>query len=240
VIYGEISGFGLLDGIIKQTLENTSGLSAGKDFGLAYAPYPEKTNPTLEFTVAAQDKASLNCVCTLLSVLSKTVVSVADVRVAEAAQLFGAVMDDLQLALANELAVYCEVAGFDYFEALKLLKLNSTSFCPTVSQEKNSRPIYLMLESAENLNIKLRLPALARQINEEMIKHGVALTQEALVACGKTLRRAQIAIFGVVTPGSCTEQFGKLLVQKGAKTRLYDPLLSRTEVPDASGILKKT
>jgi nucleotide sugar dehydrogenase len=240
VIYGEISGVGIVEGIIKETLENTSGLSVGKDFGLAYAPYPNKTNPNLEFNVAAQDPASLNCACALLSALSPNVVSIDNVRVAELTQLFEAVQDDLQLALANELAVYCEKAGVDYFEALKLLKLDGTSFYPAVSEEKNGGQIYLMLESAENLNTKLRLPALARQINEEMIKHGVTLTQEALVACGKTIRRSRVAVFGAVNPGSSTEQFAKLLVQKGAKTRVYDPLLARTDVSETSSILKKT
>ncbi|MCW4023887.1 MAG: 3-hydroxyacyl-CoA dehydrogenase NAD-binding domain-containing protein [Candidatus Bathyarchaeota archaeon] len=240
VIYGEISGFGLLEGIIKETLENTSGLSAGKDFGLAYAPYPNKPNHHLAFNVAAQDPVSLNCACTVLSVLSPNVVSIDNVRVAELTQLFEAVKDDLQLALANELAVYCEKAGVDYFEILKLLNLPSTSFYPAVSEEKNSDQIFLMLESSENLNTTLRLPTLARQINEAMLKHGVALTQEALVACDKTLRRARVAVFGAVNPDSSTEQFAKLLVQKGAKTRVYDPLLSRTDVSETSSILKKT
>ncbi len=38
VIYGGIAGFGFIEGTMKETLENTSGLKAGKDFGLAYNP----------------------------------------------------------------------------------------------------------------------------------------------------------------------------------------------------------
>jgi nucleotide sugar dehydrogenase len=238
VIYGEVSGLGLLDGTIKETLENTSGLCIGKEFGLAYAPYPEKAHSQLELTVAAQDTVSLDCASTLLSALTPNVVQVENVRVAELAQLFEAARTDLELALANELAVYCQNVGADYFETLKLLKLSGSCFYPAVSPETNCNQIYFMLEGAENLNTKLRLPALARQINEDMIKHGVALTQEALMNCSKTLRRARVAVFGAVTPCSSIEQFAQLLVGKGAKTKVYDPLLSRSDVVDASSIKK--
>ena len=35
VIYGGIAGIGFTEGTVKETLENTSGLKAGQDFGLA-------------------------------------------------------------------------------------------------------------------------------------------------------------------------------------------------------------
>jgi len=38
VVYGGVAGFGFVWGTIKETLENTSGLKAGEDFGLAYNP----------------------------------------------------------------------------------------------------------------------------------------------------------------------------------------------------------
>jgi UDP-N-acetyl-D-mannosaminuronic acid dehydrogenase len=238
VIYGEISGVGLFEGAIKDALENTSGLKTGKDFCLAYAPFPNGTQ-NLEFKVAATDQTSLNVACAILSTLSKNVTPIGDVKTAELTQLFQAVKADLQTALANELAVYCESAGIDYFEVTKLLKLNA-DFSPAVVEEKGNSEIYLLLENAESLNAKLRLPTLARQINEEMIKHGVALTQEALRSCGKTLRRVRVTVFGEVNSHSSTEQFAKLLAQKGAKAAVYDPLLSRTEALEASGLVKKT
>jgi UDP-N-acetyl-D-mannosaminuronic acid dehydrogenase len=237
VIYGEISSVGLFE-VIKEILENTSGLKEGKDFCLVYAPYPVG-NQNLEFTVAAADPVSLSVALAVLGALSKDVVSVINVKTAELAPLFQAVKVDLQMALANELAIYCENVGIDYFEVVKLLKLNQ-DFCPAIIEEKSSSEIYLLLENAENLNAKLRLSTLARQINEEMVKHGVALTQDALRSCGKTLRRACVTVFGEINLQSSTEQFAKLLVQKGAKASIYDPVLSRTDSSDMSGLLKKT
>jgi UDP-N-acetyl-D-mannosaminuronate dehydrogenase len=121
------------------------------------------------------------------------------------------------------LAVFCESANIDYFEVLKLLDLNDPSFWPTIVEEENRDEAYLLLESAENLNAKLRLPALARQINEDMVKHAVNLTQEALRSCGKTLRRARVAVLGAANPTTATGVFVKMIEQRGAKASLYDP-----------------
>jgi UDPglucose 6-dehydrogenase len=90
-------------------------------------------------------------------------------------------------------------------------------------EEENKDEVYLLLDSAENLNAKLRLPTLARQINEDMVKHAVNLTQEALRGCGKTLRRARITVLGTANPTTATGFFVKMLEQKGAKVTLYDP-----------------
>jgi UDP-N-acetyl-D-mannosaminuronate dehydrogenase len=138
--------------------------------------------------------------------------------------------------LASELAVFCESADTDYFEVLKLLEFNDPSFWPTTIDEEDKNETYLLLESAENLNAKLRLPTLARQINEEMVKHAVNLTQEALRSCNKTLRRARIAVLGNVNPATSTAVFVKLLQVKGAKVSIYDPV-SKSDASDL-GIAK--
>ncbi len=102
-------------------------------------------------------------------------------------------------------------------------ELGDPSFWPATNDEVNGNEAYLLLEGAENLNVKLRLPNLARQINEGMVKHAVNLTQDALRSCDKTLRRAKIAVLGTVNPNAATLTFVKMLLQKGAKARLYDP-----------------
>ncbi len=80
-----------------------------------------------------------------------------------------------------------------------------------------------MLEIAENLNAKLRLPTAARQINEDIIKYAVNLTQDALRACGKTLRRARVTVLGSTNPEAASSFFANMIEQKGAKVNLYDP-----------------
>ena len=246
-IYGGIAGFGFTEGVIKESLENTSGLKAGEDFGLVYNPLqvsedqPVASIANQELIVAATDKTSLTAASTVLSTITKKVIKqTLDVKAAELAMLFKVAQRDANIALANEFAVFCENAGTDYFETLKLLDIHELGFFPTIAEEENRSEAYLLLENAENLNTKLRLPALARQINEDMVRHAVNLAQNTLRSCGKTLRRARIAVLGTVKPKTAAENFVRMLEAKGAKISRFDPLFSKNELLDAPREIKRS
>ncbi|MBN1358467.1 nucleotide sugar dehydrogenase [Candidatus Bathyarchaeota archaeon] len=247
-IYGGIAGVGFTEGVVKETLENTSGLRVGEDFGLVYSPIrffsgqPLDSIAKQELKVAALDEASLDSAAKVLEVITgKAVKQIPDVKTAEAALLFTIAKQDANLALANELAVFCENAGIDCFETLKLVDVDGESFSPTVeAEEVNRNEAYLLLESAENLNAKLRLPALARKINEDLVRHAINLTKDALRSCGKTVRRARVAVFGTAKPKTATTMFVKMLERRGAKASVYDPLVSKNEFSDVARVLKKS
>jgi len=229
VIIGETVGFGFIEGTAKETLENTSGLKAGKDFGLVYMPLFKSSNKNVnpntnfELIVAAIGKTGLDAATKIAKTLTSNVKLANEVKTAELATLFRIGKQDANTALANELAVFCEVTNSDYFEVLKILDLNDKEFFPTAVEQENKYRAYFLLENADNINAKLRLSALSRQINENMVKHAVNLTQEALRGCGKTLRRARVAVLGNVNPENSTSIYVKLLTSKGAKISLYDP-----------------
>jgi UDP-N-acetyl-D-mannosaminuronic acid dehydrogenase len=247
VIYAGIAGLGFTEGIVKEVLENTSGLRVGEDFGLVYNPIhffewqPLAAITDQELRVAALDRTSLDSAVKVLGVITrKGVKQISDVKTAEAALLFAIVKQDANLALANELAVFCENAGIDYFETLKIVDKCETSLSPTVeADEGNRNEAYLLLESAENLNVKLGLPALARKINEDMVRHAINLTKDALRSCGKTLRRARVAVLGTAAKAAPVI-FVKMLEKRGAKTSLYDPLLSKNEVANMARVFKRS
>jgi UDP-N-acetyl-D-mannosaminuronic acid dehydrogenase len=229
VIVGEIVGFGFIEGAAKETLENTSGLKAGKDFGLVYMPLFKSGNKNVtpnanfELIVAAVGKTGLDAAIEIAKTLTSDVKLASEVKTAELATLFRIEKQDANTALANELAVFCEVTNSDYFEVRKILDLNDKEFLPTAVEQESMDNAYFLLENADNINAKLRLSTLSRQINEDMIKHGMNLTQEALRGCGKTLRRARVAVLGNVNSENSTGVYIKLLTLKGAKISLYDP-----------------
>ena len=233
VIYGDVAGLGFTEGIMKETLEDTSGLKVGQDFGLAYCPIqnsgakPNGSFANMELKFAAIGKASQDTAMNILKTIAKSVKQIDYVKTAEIATLFMAAKEEANRALASELAVFCENAKADYFEVLRFLESNDPSFWPTTVEEQTKNEAYLLLESAENLNVKLRLLTLARQINEEMVKHAVNLTQDALRRSGKTLRRTRIAVLGTVNLSNSTAVFVKMLELKGAKVSLYDPASKR-------------
>ncbi|MCW4046457.1 MAG: nucleotide sugar dehydrogenase [Candidatus Bathyarchaeota archaeon] len=245
-IYMGTVGFGFTESVIKETLENTSGLRVGEDFGLAYnhmlCSDEQSVSPasSQEFWVAALDKKSLEAASTILATLNKCVRKIMDFKTVELAVLFTAAKQDAETALANELAVFCESAGVDYSAVVKLLDPQGSSFSPTIAEERNRKEAYFLLENAENLNTKLRLSKLARQINEDMVKHTVNLLQDTLRSCGKTLRRARVAALGTVKPETAADRLVKMLEKKGAKMSLYDPLLGKSETLSTSHALKRS
>ena len=245
-IYGGIAGLGFTEGIVKETLENTSGFRVGEDFGLVYNPIqvfdqqPFDSITNQELKVAAMDRTSLDSAATVMAVITrKGVKQISNFKTAEAAVLFSIAKKDANLALANELAVFCESAGVDYFETVKLVDTHEPSFLPTVEVgEEDRNEANLLIESAENLNVKLRLPALAIKINENIVRHAFNLTKDALRSCGKTLRRARVAVLGTAKPTAT--MFVKMLEQKGAKASLYDPLLPKYDMANMPRMFKRS
>ncbi|MBT0158870.1 nucleotide sugar dehydrogenase [Candidatus Bathyarchaeota archaeon A05DMB-2] len=245
-IYVGTAGLGFNESVIKETLENTSGLRVGEDFGLAYNPLlcsgeqPVIPISSQEFWVAALDKKSLEAASMILATLSKCVRKIMDFKTAELAVLFTAAKKDAETALANELAIFCESAGVDYSAVVKLVDLQDSNLSPTIAEERNRKEAYFLLENAENLNTKLRLSKLARQINEEMVKHTVNIVQNALRSCGKTMRRARVAALGTVKQGTAADRLVKMLEKKGAKMSVYDPLLGKNETLSTTRALKRS
>lgn len=248
-------GIGVTQGFIKEVLENTSGFKVGADFGLAYSPIRLLNGQTLETLanqeriVAATDKNSLNAASTILGTFTKGCLRKTEcVKTAEAVTLFEAVQQDVNVALANELALFCEKVGVDYLEAHKLAKIGAYPVLslPTLVDGNIREDSYLLLEDSENLNLKLRVPAIAREINEEIVKHAVNLTKDALRNCGKTLRRARISLLGILqtpnmksSPKKMVEELAKMLEVRGAKVSVYDPYFSSDEMGETQYHLKK-
>ena len=234
VIYGGIASLGLMEEVIEETLENSSGLKAGEDFGLVYNPIlisdgegvPESLCNT-ELIIGANDENSAESAEIVLNSLTgKRVKQVLDFKTAELAVLFIVARQDLNMALSNELAMLCQNAGNDYLKTL-IADIGSHGFgmAPTVADGRWRDEIYLLLESAENLNAKLKLTTIGRQINEGMTKYTVNLVQDTLHSCGKTLRRARITLLGKKRPTTSEDDFIRLLEAKGAKVCLFHPFL---------------
>ena len=248
IVYSEVAGLGFVEGTIKEILEDTSGLKVGEDFGLIYSPLQKITaketgNEQDSVIIAALDKNSLNSAVTIFSSLGKKdIKTTMNIEIAELAILFQVAKRDVNLALVNELAIFCEIVGADYLEIMKLTKENSEipSAKPSIIQEEDHFIMRLLEDSAENIDAKIRLLPLARQINEDMVKHAVNLTQHALRRGEKTLRRAKIAVLGTASSDTANLKIIESLEAKGAKISHYDPQENKNALTDADHTIKKT
>ena len=254
VIITSTVGVGIIEGLIRETLENTSGFRIGAEIGLAYSPI---RNPNMkasekelaqEQIVAATDKTSLNAASTVLETISQgTLKRTLSVGAAETAALFEAAHREVKSALANEFAVFCEKAGVDYFEAQRLRTQESATLSSLAhSDARTEDTSYLLLEDAENLSVKLRIVAMATEANGETARHAANLVGDALRNCGRTFRRAKVSILGISEmpnvkspPKRLVKKLAKIMETRGAKISVYDPYFSN-ESADAGRPVKKT
>ena len=239
-------GPGITEGLLKPVLEEASGLTAGRDFGLAYSPIRATSGRVLRDLTAyprvlgAIDRRSLEAASAFLSAVTKGgVVPVSDIKTAEAVKLFENIYRDVALALTNELALFCERAGIDFLEAAEAA--NTQPYChllrPGLVGGHIPKDPYLLFERAEELGIRLRLARTARSINDGMVRHVLRLAREALRACGKSLRGARMAVLGVSykpdvknPAGSRTAELVRELKRRCRQVLVYDPYYTREEL----------
>jgi len=256
VILANAIGPGVSETLVKETLEAASGLKSGVDFGLAYSPIraalgrmlPDIANRAR--VVGAVSEKSLKAACLFLSTIVRgEIVEVRDIKTAETVKLFENVYRDVNIALANEFAHFCEKAGIDFVEAQEAA--NTQPECPLLTSRivggRISRDSYLLLDEGDALNVKLRMLTLARKINDDMLSHTLHLVRDALKSCGKTMRRATISVLGVScrpnikeARGSSVKRLVRMLSNRGAIVRVYDPFFSHRELIEMGYFAEKT
>lgn len=239
IITTGVVGIGVTENLIKEMLENTSGFRIGINCYLAYSPVPLPERQTLNSLtrcrriVASYDMTSLEKALKVIGAVTKgEIVTTLNLKVAEAAVLFESAYRSVGFALANEFALLCEKAGIDYLAVQGLLFPVAEEFYQQAFDSLEREPFLMLLEEAENRNVKLRIPQAALHLSSEIIRHGVSLIQEALRDCGKTMRRAKIAVLGVSQtrnmaddPKYLVKSIAKILERKGVKLSFYDPFL---------------
>jgi len=234
--------------LLKPILEKFSGLKAGEDFALAYSPIRAKSGTAIEDLqfypriVGGINEKSLELACAVKSIIVKNkILKAKNLKTAEAAKLFEVIYRDVNIALANELAILCEKIGIDYIEAMNLANTQPYSHLhiPSIGVGGHCLPVYpyLLNEKAEEVGVKLKLIKTSRKVNEFMPKHTLRLTAEALKICKKPFRGAKIAILGITyranvkeVRGSPTLELINIAKKRGAEITVFDPKYSLSEL----------
>ncbi|MEM3637185.1 MAG: nucleotide sugar dehydrogenase [Conexivisphaerales archaeon] len=164
--------------VLKREIESISKLRAGEDFMLSYSPERisegraladlEDNYPKI---VSGIDNKSLDEVSALYSkVARKGIIRMSSLEAAEAAKLFEGVYRDTNIALANELASFCEKIGLDYWEIMNAANSQPYSHLhkPGAGVGGACIPVYpvFVTRLAEKEGESLQLVKTARKINE--------------------------------------------------------------------------
>lgn len=227
-------------GPFREALER-SGLRAGADFDLAFAP--ERVNPgdpasvgrRIPRLVGGISPAATERAARLLGTINDTVVQLSSPDAAELAKLLENVFRNVNIALVNNLALLCERMGLDVWEVIDAAATKPFGymrFTPGPGVGGHCIPVdpYYLSWRAREFDFIDRFIELAGDINVAMPRHVVELTAEALNESGRALRGARVGIVGVAFKPDVQDDRNSPaasvisgLAERGALVEYHDP-----------------
>ncbi|MBD0359565.1 MAG: nucleotide sugar dehydrogenase, partial [Nitrososphaeraceae archaeon] len=183
---------GTTEEVVLPILEKESGFKAETDFYMIYNPeriYEGRAIEDIEqrypAIISGVGVRSLNIGTIIYSIIfKKGVIAMSSIRTAETEKLLEGVYRDVNIALANELAKFCEKVGIDFWEARDAA--NSQPFChihkPGVGVGGACIPVYpqFILHTADQMNIDCNITRMGRNINDSMPSYSVERATELL------------------------------------------------------------
>ena len=185
-----------------------SGLLAGRDFDLAFAP--ERVNPgdpasamkSVPRLVGGTMPRATARAAALLRRINDDVIELSSPDVAELAKLLENVFRNVNIALVNQLALLCERMGVDVWEVIDAAATKPFGFMrftPGPGVGGHCIPVdpYYLAWRAREFDFIDRFVELAGDINFAMPRHVVDLVAEALNDRGRALNGSRVGVLGV-------------------------------------------
>ena len=206
---------GVTEDICIPILERESGLKCGKDFKIAYSP--ERINPgdkvhrltTIRKIVSGMDAETLECVAAVYSIVVEAGVHRAEsIKVAEAAKVIENSQRDINIAFMNELSIIFNKMGIDTKAVLEAAgtKWNFLPFAPgLVGGHCIGVDPYYLTYKAEQIGYQSQVILAGRRINDGMGKYVAENCVKKLIAAGKPVRGARVAVLGITFKEDCPD-----------------------------------
>jgi nucleotide sugar dehydrogenase len=239
---------GTTEGLVAAHIEQISSLTAGQDYNLVFSP--ERIDPgNPEFGLGNTPKivGGVTKQCTAAGTafyrrLVDRVVPVSSPREAETAKLLENTFRHVNIALANEMAVFCRELGIDLHEAIGAAATKPFGFMPFYPGPGVGGhcipidPAYFSWR-VRQLGYSFRFVELATEINDRMPAYVASRTAEMLNSARKPLNGASILLVGVAYKrgiGDLRESpafsVAKRLMRSGAEVSWHDPFVSEFSV----------
>ena len=231
---------GTTDEICRPILER-GGLTAGRDFFLAYSPEREDPgNPRFDTRTTPKLVGGVTPACgevaaALYGTFIERVVPVTDARVAEAAKLLENIYRSVNIALVNELKMLFERMHIDVWsviDAAATKPFGFTPFYPGPGLGGHCIPIdpFYLTWKARHYDFPTRFIELAGEINTAMPYWVVDRVTEGLGRQGKALPGAHVLVLGIAYKKDVDDlrespslRVIELLEERGARVSYHDP-----------------
>ncbi|HET8893737.1 MAG TPA: nucleotide sugar dehydrogenase [Gaiellaceae bacterium] len=236
--------------VLQPLLEAGSGLAAGKDFHLAFAPErvdPGRTDWTTKTTpkvVGGIDAGSTKAAAALYSSAVDVVHEVSTAEAAELTKLLENIFRSVNIALVNELAQLCDRMDIDVWEVIEAAGTKPFGFMPFQPGPGlggHCIPLdpYYLAWKAREFDFNTRFVELSGEINNNMPYFCRSVISQALNhGAQKSLKGSKVLLVGVAYKAdiddvreSPAEKLLALLRTAGADVAYHDP-----HVPEFDGL----
>ncbi len=253
VVYESTVYPGVTEEVCRPVLEKESGLKCGPDFKIGYSP--ERINPgdsehSLENiikVVSGMDKETLDLIADVYSLVVKAGIYKAEsIKIAEAAKVIENSQRDINIAFMNELSIIFNKLGIDTQAVLKAAntKWNFLNFSPgLVGGHCIGVDPYYLIYKAEETGYHSQIILAGRRINDSMGKYVAENTIKKIVASGKSVDNARVAILGFTFKENCPDSRNsrvfdiiRELIEYGIQPLVSDPYADAGEVEQLYGI----
>jgi nucleotide sugar dehydrogenase len=240
---------GTTDDVVRPLLEKTSGLTAGIDFSLVFSPEridpgnPEYGLVNTPKIVGGVTPSCADAAVAFYGVICEQVVRAASAREAEMAKLLENTYRHVNIALVNEMAIFCHELGLDLWDAIRCAATKPfgfQAFYPGPGVGGHCIPIdpnYLSYKVRAELNYPFRFVELAQEINSRMPGYVVDRAAELLNTHAKPLNGARVLLLGVTYKKDIADQresparpIARKLLQRGAALSYHDPFVDNWQV----------
>jgi len=240
---------GTTDEVVRPILEKASGLTAGLDFHLAFSP--ERIDPGNEVygvrntpkVVGGITPACTEAAAGFYGLVCDTVVRARSAREAEMAKLLENTYRHVNIALVNEMAIFCHELGVDLWDAIRCAATKPfgfQAFYPGPGVGGHCIPIdpnYLSYKVRTELSYPFRFVELAQEINSRMPGYVVDRAAEILNSDAKPLKGARVLLLGVTYKKDIADQresparpIARKLLQRGVVLSYHDPFVESWQV----------
>lgn len=234
---------GTTEELLKPILE-ASGLKCSEDFYLAFSPervdpgnkqYKTKNTPKV---VGGVGKDSTEVAAALYrSVLAGGVYEVSTPAVAEMEKLLENTYRNINIGLANEMAIICNRMGINVWEVIEAAKTKPygfQAFYPGPGLGGHCIPLdpFYLAWKAREFDYHTRLIETSGEINTGMPEYVIQRVMNVLNKDKKSLNGAKVLVLGVAYKADIDDYRESpalnvldLLIKEGADTTYYDPYI---------------
>jgi nucleotide sugar dehydrogenase len=234
------------ENVVRPILEK-SGLQAGRDFYLAFCPerLAEGTAlgelRTIPIVVGGVDGESTKVICELWTqILGVGTIPVSSPRVAEMSKLADNAFIDLNVALANEMAIICDAIGADCLEVIRAANslkkgvstVNILSPGIGVGGYCLTKDPWFLHDLGKRFGFELNVFSAGRKANDFMPQYTVRLIKGALGG----LQGKRVAILGMAYKANTGDvrstpvaTIVHQLLADGASVSICDPLVAEED-----------